>query len=197
MRSNDIQDDLAEGFEVAKVPPVGPDGALRGPPMRPRVPPPPRLCEQGPCVHYHQFTIQLDAEQARAAAVAGPGENHGALVGDGGQDFHAEVHHYCYPTSGVESRLGSLPIIQCNRWTPKDYTELLAAENRGSDFLASADGKRYLAEQAAWSAARAAEQAAQDADTAEAERLMTEMAELERLTAPTPTPNATPTKDPK
>jgi hypothetical protein len=196
MRSNDIQDDLADGFEPARVPPVGPDGAVRLPPMRPAVPPPPRLCEQGPCVHYHRFTIQLDAEQARAAAVAGPGESHGALVGTGGQDFHVETHHYCYPTPGVESRLGSLPIVQCNRWTPKTYQESLAASLRGDEFLDSFEGKRYLTEQAAWNAARAAEQAAQDADTAEAERLMTEMAELERLTAPTPT-IATPSKEPK
>lgn len=188
MRSNDIQDDLADGFEVAGVPPVGPDGALKMPPMRPSVPPPPRLCEQGPCVHYHQFTIQLDAEQARAAAVAGPGPSHGALIGAGGQGFHTETHHYCYPTPGVESRLGSLPIIKCNRWTPKGDDELADDAARGDGFLLSSEGKRYLAEQAAWHAARAAEQAADDAETAEAERVMQEMADLDRLTRPDPTP---------
>lgn len=188
MRSNDIQNDLADGFEVASVPPVGPDGSLKMPPMRPVVPPPPRLCEQGPCVHYHQFTIQLDAESARAAALAGPGDGHGALIGPGGQTFHTETHHYCYPTAGVESRLGSLPIIRCNRWSPKDDDDLTEEARRGDGFLLSSDGKRYLAEQAAWHAARAAEQAAQDAETLEAERALQEMAELDILTRPAPTP---------
>jgi hypothetical protein len=192
MRSNDIQDDLADGIELAQVPPVGPGGALKMPPMRPAVPPPPRLCEQGPCVHYHQFSIQLDAEQARAAAVAGPGDGHGALVGRAGETFHVEVHHYCYPTSGVESRLGSLPIIQCNLWAPKGPAQRDMEATDGLKYLESADGKRYLAEQAAWQAARAAEQAAQDADTAEAERAMQEMAELDRLTRPETSTKETP-----
>ncbi len=72
---------------------------------------PPRLCEAGPCRHYHTMTIQLDAQQPHAERVDGRLVEHGRV-------FHTEQHHYCYPDVGIETNLGALPVLSCNRWVP-------------------------------------------------------------------------------
>jgi len=81
---------------------------------------------------------------------------------------HTQVHHYCYPTAGVEMRLGDEPVMECNRWVP--VSELVrwrrtlppgdyqAAQNVRDSFRDSPEGKEYLQAVQTWEAARAAEQ---------------------------------------
>src|SRR5215470_2227374 len=114
-RHTDLQDELADEFEPSPLPPIGPDG---GPDLQPMQPSPemhPRLCEAGPCVHYHTFQVQMDVQSPIAARVADGGVLAGAAPP---QPFHVETHHYCYPDSGIEFKIGSLPVVTCNRWSP-------------------------------------------------------------------------------
>lgn len=194
MRHNDVTDDLQDGFELGPVPAVGADGVPVVPPMRRPVPARPRLCEAGPCLNYHRFEIQLDAEDPRGRKVAAtlpgiPGVQHvpGGSVYAAPAAFHVESHHYCYPTVGVEMRLGSLPVLHCNRWHPmmpgspplaedpyaraRMNPDLPPMRQRDQDrraFMASPDGVAYAHAVADWEAARAKEQ--EEAD--EMERLI-------------------------
>lgn len=98
--------------------------------MRPRPPdPPPSLCTQGPCRHYHEFTVEFAAADAIAERVSdgSDGESHGRLMGHGDQSMHMETHRYCYPTHGVETRLGSLAVLRCNRWHPAEDSDTARA----------------------------------------------------------------------
>lgn len=146
VRRNHAQEDPIEGFDVNDLPPMGPDG-LAVPPQRAQVDPPPRLCEQGPCVHYHRFAIQLDVEAGLREADGSPAK----------QPFHVRVHHYCYPNSGVETELGALPVLECNRWQPMGSGEMAHEEGMRADYLASPDGQEYTRKLEEWKAARAAE----------------------------------------
>ena len=155
MRSTDVQDELAEGFEVSELPPIGPDGAPQLSPLRTPTDQPPRLCEAGPCRHYHRMTIRMDA--------ADPLPQRGAdgALRSSPSNFHVEQHHYCYPDVGIEAKLGRLPVLECNRWSPiSARDERAVAENRGA-FMESAAGVAYQAEMKAWQARRAAELAAE------------------------------------
>ena len=105
MRHNDAQESLADGIDLAPLPPMGADGQPQLAPAQPLPLEPPRLCEAGPCRHYHTFKIQLDAQNPMDS-------------GAHGHVFHTERHHYCYPNTGVETNLGSLPVLECNRWVP-------------------------------------------------------------------------------
>jgi len=162
MRSHDVQDELQEGFEVGPLPPMGPDGAPLLAPLERTRPPRPRLCEAGPCLHYHRFEIQTEAQDPRAVTVpvALPPGTRGAQEVPGGtvyqapRTFHVERHHYCYPTSGVEMRLGSLPVITCNRWHPiSNPTSAHSLGSRASDredFWNSVEGVKFAADVADW-----------------------------------------------
>lgn len=166
MVSNDVQDELAEGFEPSALPPVGPDGALELPPMQKPPRHPPRLCEQGPCRNYHTFKIQLDA--AKPLPVR---REDGTMELPDAPD-HEERHHYCYPSVGIESKLGSLPVIQCNRWSPLTAGELAAEEQKISEWQGTAAGQAFLAELAAYNDEQARlEQEAADAATEAADDL--------------------------
>jgi hypothetical protein len=164
MPQNDAQDDLQGGFDAAMLPPIDADGAPVLPSIRPVTPVPPRLCEQGPCVSYHRFEIQIEAQSAQADAVAGLGERHGELIGSGGEAFHTQVHHYCYPSPGVDTRLGSLPVIDCNRWRP-------------SNGLVGEERSHYAYKLAKWTSARAADAELQSQVASDAARVIAEMNE--------------------
>lgn len=151
--SNDTQDDLQEGFEVAPLPPLAPDGAVTISPLRKLPTVAPRLCEAGPCVHYHCFEIQLDAARAIANEL---GEN-GTLIGEAPpQSFHTQTHHYCYPTTGVETKLGDLPVLKCNLWTPITLAEHNARNTRETEFYSTTNGQGFLHEVAAFQDGQAA-----------------------------------------
>jgi hypothetical protein len=150
MRSNDL-DNLGDELE--------PPPHVPGVPARKVAPMPPRLCEAGPCVHYHRFAIQLDAEGPKAESIDPGGKMSGPYPK---QPFHIRVHHYCYPTVGVETELGALPVMQCNLWEPIADVERRERENRIRLFESSDRGQSYAAELAAWQAVRDAE-AAEDA----------------------------------
>jgi hypothetical protein len=158
MRSNHAQEDPIEGFDTAGLPPMGPEG-IPGAHDRKLAPPPPRLCEAGPCRNYHRFEIQLDVEGPKAAAIEPGGKMIGAPPK---QPFHVRVHHYCYPTTGVETELGSLPVMKCNRWDPIDAAEVTAIDARHEQFFQSEAGRRYVAELGQWQADRDAEAALED-----------------------------------
>ncbi len=111
MRSRDVRDELQDGVDSAPLPPMGQDG---GPALEPAAPiqdPPPRLCEAGPCRHYHRFAVQLDAANPMAERRDGKLIHHARV-------FHVTTNHYCYPDVGIETNLGSLPVLECNRWVP-------------------------------------------------------------------------------
>lgn len=159
----------------------GPDGLPVPPSGVSRVPPRPRLCEQGPCRHYHRLTIQVDAESPRAVKtpVRLPVVSHMATeASDGGtlyqapRTFHTEVQHYCYPDTGIETTLGSTPVVECNRWSPDPEADDAAERARGI-FLSSRRGQRYLADLKAWEDAR-------EAEAAEAEEIERTLADAER-----------------
>lgn len=185
MRSKELQDELQAGFETTPLPAPAPDGTLALPPMRRSLPQAPRLCAQGPCVHYHRLTVQLDAESARAAAVAAGAVHHGRLVGAPSESFHTATHHYCYPEKGIEADLGALPVLECNLWLPlADRIDLEIPKGPvlgpwRADiiyrFMGSEAGERYARELAAWKQALAAEERAQREAEAEAQRLVADL----------------------
>lgn len=143
----------------------GPDGLPVPPSGVSRVPPRPRLCEQGPCRHYHRLTIQVDAESPRAVKtpvrlplvsdMVTEASDGGALY-QAPRTFHTEVQHYCYPDTGIETTLGATPVVECNRWSPDPEADDAAERARGI-FLSSRRGQRYLADLKAWEDAREAE----------------------------------------
>ncbi len=91
---------------------MSPDGAPKLEPVRELPPDPPRLCNAGPCRHYHQMKIQLDAQNpVDERKPDGTVVHHGRV-------FHVQTHHYCYPDVGIETNLGALPVLECNRWVP-------------------------------------------------------------------------------
>lgn len=80
--------------------------------MRELPPEPPRLCSAGPCRRYHQFKIQLDAQNPMDERKSdGTVTRHGRV-------FHVQTHHYCYPDVGIETNLGALPVLECSKWVP-------------------------------------------------------------------------------
>lgn len=136
MRTVHPHDSLQDGFEPGPLQ-VGPDGIALSDNAR-IIPPPPSLCEAGPCRNYHRFVTQLDANRPLAASVA-QGERHGALEGDGGpQPFHTKVHRWCYPTSGVELELNDMPVLECNRWTAPsaDSSEIVLLRGQYAEQMA-------------------------------------------------------------
>lgn len=152
MRTQDPRQELQDGFELA---PVGPDGVPDTGPVRDLGPPRPRLCELGPCRNYHRLEVHLDAQSPGAirVPVEVPAGTPGAVGVAGGTlyapvpDVHVQVHHYCYPSPGIEMPLGHLPVVQCNRWCPTmDHVE---AEAR-AQFMASDEAARYRAKVVAW-----------------------------------------------
>lgn len=142
MKRTDVRDSLADGIELAGPPAAAPNGMPILPTYRDPAPPHPRLCEYGPCVNYHRFVTQVDAQQPASGPAA----------------VHFETHHYCYPTSGVETVLADMPVTECNRWKP-----ILETTVRGgwrNIFAAAVDE---------WKHARAAELEGDAAEAADAE----------------------------
>lgn len=147
MKRNDIQDSLQEGFEPAPLPPIGPDGAVTIPPLRRMPVAAPSLCQAGPCIHYHRFVTQLEA----ARPIANELGEHGQLVGDAPEmPVHVQTHHYCYPTTGVETELGSLPVVECNKWAPVDPRVSSSRKASEEKFFATEQGQAFLRELAAF-----------------------------------------------
>lgn len=91
---------------------MGPDGAVKLEPVREMPVDPPRICGAGPCRHYHQFRVQLDAQNPMDER-----KPDGTVIHHG-RVFHVQTHHYCYPDVGIELELGALPVLSCNHWVP-------------------------------------------------------------------------------
>jgi hypothetical protein len=105
------------------------------------------LCEAGPCRNYHRFEIQLDVTRPIAERL----EQNGKLAGEAPpMPFHVRVHHYCYPNQGIETDLGDLPVLSCNRWEPKIGVEIREEAARVDAFMASDDGHAYKTALDAW-----------------------------------------------
>lgn len=195
MKIQDPHSDLQDGFEVAPLPPIGPDGAPQIPPQRADPPARPSLCQAGPCRRYHRLVVQVDAATPGAVRlpIALPRGTPGAELTPQGTvyrapaAFHVQTHHYCYPDTGIEMPLGALPVVECNRWSPRlpvgtpvvrgrDGMEPAhgrvathkTADQHHTAFWDTAAGQRFRADVADWEAARAAEQA----EAAQAERLI-------------------------
>lgn len=186
MKHLDVRDDLADGFEITKLPLPGPDGGLDLPPQRPPRRDPPRLCSAGPCKHYHRMVTQLDA-QAPLALPARRARELGVLP-DSMPGFHTEAHHYCYPTAGVETNLGETPVVSCSLYEPVHMVERRRIDAARSNFLQTPEGQEYAAELERWRAALAEDRALEAAAAAQA------AADLANM--PTSTPDPAPAADP-
>lgn len=178
MKTQDPHSDLHDGFEVAPLPPIGPDGAPQIPPQRSDPPARPSLCRAGPCRHYHRLVTQVEAENPRAVRLPivfpqgtpGAEETPQGTLYRAPPVFHVEAHHYCYPDTGIEMNLGALPIVECNLWDPIDPDDHQSneTERRRYRFRTTLKGQAYETSVAFWEAARAAEQS----EAAEADRLI-------------------------
>jgi hypothetical protein len=146
MRSTDVRDDLQDGIDAAPLPPQAPDGGLELTRAEPIEAAPPRLCEAGPCVHYHRLEVQMDAQNPMAERRDGVLIKHARV-------FHTTIHHYCYPDVGIETNLGSLPVLACNRWVP---VMSLLSRITGGRWRAR---RQYERDVAAWNVARELEAA--------------------------------------
>jgi hypothetical protein len=142
--SIDVQDELARDFEPSPLPPPGPDGALELPAMHKVPPRPPRLCEAGPCRHYHTFQIQLDAQKPMPVRRPDGSTDHAATPD------HVETHHYCYPTVGVEMKLGALPVLQCNLWDPIPAAEVKQHDDAIEAWLKTETGQTFERDLTDW-----------------------------------------------
>ena len=194
MRDHDVQGELAEGFEPSPAPILGPSGLPERLPTQPVDDPPPRLCEQGPCRHYHHFAIQMDAATPIAGRMVKDAAGNVELVGEAGADpARLEHHHYCYPTTGVEFVLGSFPVLECSRWAPETDEDRADIDRRRDTFMHTLKGEQYKTALDKWRERQdelaAAEQKMIDEATAEIEAA--EAARSETQSA-TPEPGDTP-----
>lgn len=112
VKSIDPQHALADDFEPGPLPPMSPDGTPLLEAASELAAPAPRLCAVGPCRHYHTFQTRFDAQDPLEER-----RPDGTLIRHG-RALHLEQHHYCYPDVGIESNLTSLPVFECNRWSP-------------------------------------------------------------------------------
>lgn len=160
MKTQDPHAELQDGFEPAPAP-------LRGTPLRTHTPPRPTLCEAGPCRNYHRLETQVDAATPGTVLVPirlpvgtpGAQEVPQGTAYTAPASFHVQVHHYCYPSPGIEMPLGDVPVVNCNRWDP-GWTKPSDWEIRGGalrDYWDSPDGQGYRARLKQWEVARADE----------------------------------------
>lgn len=179
MKTKDLQDDITESFEVSKLPPIGPDGSLGLEPQRSVPDPRPRLCEAGPCEHYHRLRVQVDAEAPRAMKLPFrlPVIPEGARAVDDGMlyrpppSFHTQLHHTCYPTPGIEIDIGPEPIVECSRWRPGSPTAQIKQQEL---FLRSPAGIEYRKQVDAWEARQADQESAAASIQADIDSAMAE-----------------------
>jgi len=168
-----MDDDLQDGYETGGL------GPQYGQSAKEPIEPPPRLCEAGPCRHYHRFIRQMDAQDpiAISAGASSPPDatqlEHGRVSL---RVYHTEAQHYCFPEVGIETNLGSTPIVDCTHWDPRTKTELDQLADRRRMFQKSDRGKAFDAARKAWSDARDREDAAMNAALAKAEQDMAAMA---------------------
>lgn len=188
MRTNDIRDELQDGVEDAKLPPIGMDGGFQPEPPK-LFDPPPRLCEQGPCVNYHRMAIVMDSAKPKGDHV----DDDGRIVGPAPEvRDHLLIHHYCYPTPGIETRLGSLPVVECNRWSPLSRAAGSVLERYQDDFLETDEGKAYRAELTAWADRQEKATADEQATIDEAARVIADAEKARASAQPTDTTPETP-----
>jgi|SRR5262245_8057400 len=139
MTTQDPTQELQDGVDLAD------DAKATGAPRTSQ--PFPRVCEAGPCRHYHRLEIQLDAAEPMAT-VGSDGVLH--------QDpppFYVQTSHYCYPSPGIEMTLGALPVVRCNRWDPIG-AEANVVQRRRLAFLQTTEGCEYRSRISAWTAAQ-------------------------------------------
>jgi hypothetical protein len=171
------QDALAADFEVSPLPPIGKDGAPELTPLRPIAPGHPRLCEAGPCVRYHSFQLQMDVQDPQ------PVRQPDGSVATAAKPFHVQTHHYCYPEPGIETELGKLPILQCNRWEPVDPVTKRGLDAARERYWATPEGQAHQVQIAAWKAARDLELAT---ETAARSHAAEDLAAMPAAAAPEP-----------
>lgn len=130
---------LTEGWEPSPSPVMGPGGHIQMPPRRRlTVLDPPTLCAQGPCVHYHELDILVDA----ATDLDGSGV---------GRDHH-QIVKTCYPTPGIEIDLNGTPVFECLYWEPLSPSVVTRRQTNRTKFARSQPGKDYAKALKAWKA---------------------------------------------
>lgn len=130
----DPQNDVIDDFTPGPLPPPGMPSMTRPPPLPPA---PPRLCELGPCRHYHTIDIVLDSQQP--------------LDGTPGR-IDIKTHRSCYAQVGVDTDLTDVPVVRCSRWDPEDEdgAEVIQRTRRQRDALRSEEGAVYMRKYNAW-----------------------------------------------
>lgn len=139
VKTQDPTQDLADGVDLSANPELAP---LRTP-LTPR----PRLCEAGPCRHYHRLEIQMDAQAPLSVRVPSGGASEPYQPPP---TWHVQVSHYCYPSPGIEMPLGALPVVACNRWRP--IFGVTNTQRAQESFEVSQAGQDYQATVAQWEA---------------------------------------------
>lgn len=82
---------------------MGPDGVINPTPAPLTSEAEPlSLCQLGPCRHFHELAIRIDAAKP--------------LDGSQGSDYVHTIRT-CYPSPGIEMDLAA-PVRRCNRWAP-------------------------------------------------------------------------------
>lgn len=109
---------LSESFVASQMPPVAPDGGLllEPAPLDGLVEEEESLCAVGPCRHFHELVLSLDAQEP--------------LGQETGVRTHRNTVRTCYPSPGIEADLGEETVYQCNRWDPHDDSFVLARDVR-------------------------------------------------------------------
>lgn len=143
-------------------------------------PDPPSLCAAGPCKHYHRFRTQLEAQPPLALPAKRARELE--VLPAAAPGFHAETHHYCYPTPGVEMNLGATPVLECSLYEPVHAVERKRLEAARHNFLVTPQGRQFEGELAAWRAALIADAEADEDAAAQA------AADLQNMPTSTPDP---------
>lgn len=130
---------LTEGWDPSPSPVMGPGGQIIMPRVRRlAVIDPPSLCAQGPCVHYHELDVLVDAAED--------------LDGSGvGRDHH-QIIKACYPTPGIEIDLNGTPVFECGFWEPLSPSVLTRKQTNRIKFAKSQPGKDYAKAIKAWRA---------------------------------------------
>jgi hypothetical protein len=130
---------MMSGWEPRPVPGRTLDEPMPPPTLKVLGPEPPSLCRQGPCSHYHELSVRLDASTPM----------------DGSSDvMHTQLTRSCYPTSGIQIELDDTPVFACSRWSP-DTTRQYQIDAMQRDYNLSNAGVKYYRELSEWKADQA------------------------------------------
>ena len=135
MNTVDPKDRLEGDWEPSQIPDLRPDApAVEPPKLRVLPPEPPSLCAQGPCVHYHEVSYEMDAQKPLDHSEA---------------SSKSHRMRTCYPSSGIEMPLDAA-VFECNLWLPSPPKHEDQRETQRLRYMQSGAGEAYRADLEAW-----------------------------------------------